>query len=425
MLPTIELKAPPLEDLHLEEPREPVERKLALHARSGEAEPITRWSERYTPALRDLVARPSEIAPMIGGKELAAWPERSMVLVVDDFEANRRSVSRNLRLQGYTAVVAENGRRALALLRERPFDLVLLDIMMPEMDGYQVLEQIRADPLLRYIPVVVLSGVEDMTSIVRCIELGAADYLIKPYDPILLGARVSACLESKRLRDQEQAYFRQLQAEQARSERLLLNILPQPIVERLKRSQKPIAEHFDDVSVLFADIVDFTSLAARVTPDELVSFLNEIFSLFDDLAECYGLEKIKTIGDAYMAVGGLPTARPHHAGAIAELAIAMRRAIADFGAGRGEAYSIRVGISIGPAIAGVIGTKKFSYDLWGDTVNTASRMESHGLPGQIQVCAATYERLRDRYLFEARGQVYVKGKGEMATYLLIGKRESD
>jgi class 3 adenylate cyclase len=411
MFSTIDRTSPALDELCLDEPRALAERETS-----------SRWTKGYTPSFRDLGARPGD-APATPAAGVEVWPERRAVLVIDDFEANRRNFSRLLKLQGHSATVAENGRQGLALLRERAFDMVLLDIMMPEMDGYQVLEQIRADPRLRQIPVVVISGVEDMASIVRCIELGAADYMLKPCDPLLLRARVSACLETKRLRDQEQAYLQQLQAEQARSERLLLNILPQPIAERLKHSHKPIAEHFDDVSVLFADIVDFTKLAARITPTELVGLLNEVFSLFDDLAERYGLEKIKTIGDSYMAAGGLPKPRPQHAAAVADMALAMQRAIARFGARRGEAISIRVGISSGPAIAGVIGTKKFIYDLWGDTVNTASRMESHGLPGQIQVCAATYERLRDRYLFEERGEVLVKGKGAMATYLLVGRRE--
>ena len=417
MFPTIDRTSPVLDELCLDEPRAAIERAM-----------IPRWTSSYTPSFRDLGARPLD-APVAPAAGVAVWPERCTVLVVDDFEANRRNFSRLLKLQGHSATVAENGRQGLALLRERPFDLVLLDIMMPEMDGYQVLEQIRADPSLRQIPVVVISGVEDMASIVRCIELGAADYMLKPCDPLLLRARVSACLETKRLRDKEQAYLQQLQAEQARSERLLLNILPQPIAERLKHSHKPIAEHFDDVSVLFADIVGFTKLAARITPTELVDLLNEVFSLFDDLAERYGLEKIKTIGDSYMAAGGLPKPRPHHAAAVADMALAMQRAIARFSARRnsggkaGDDINIRVGISSGPAVAGVIGTKKFIYDLWGDTVNTASRMESHGLPGQIQVCAATYARLRDRYLFEERGEVLVKDKGAMATYLLLEKRE--
>jgi class 3 adenylate cyclase len=239
---------------------------------------------------------------------------------------------------------------------------------------------------------------------------------------VLFKARVDACLEKKRMHDKEQAYIRQLKAEQEKSERLLLNILPAPIAARLKHDQGIIAEQFDDVTVLFADIVDFTTLAARITPTELVGVLNQIFSLFDQLAEQHGLEKIKTIGDAYMVVGGLPVARADHAEAIADMALDMRQGIDSFNAEHGELFTMRIGISSGPAVAGVIGTTKFAYDLWGDTVNTASRMESHGLPGRIQVSAETYKRLRETYRFTARGRIDVKGKGAMRAYLLERKK---
>jgi class 3 adenylate cyclase/CheY-like chemotaxis protein len=343
------------------------------------------------------------------------------VLVVDDHDFSRDAVARGLTLDGHTVFVAKNGHQALTLLRTLPFDLMLLDIMMPELNGFQELEQCCSDPQLRHIPIVVISGNDDLDSVVRCVEMGAADYLFKPFDHVLFKARVDACLEKKRLRDQEQAYIRQLKAEQEKSERLLLNVLPAPIAARLKQDQGVIAEQFDDVTVLFADIVDFTTLAARSTPTELVGMLNQIFSLFDQLAEQNGLEKIKTIGDAYMVVGGLPVARTDHAEAVADMALDMRRAMARFNAEQGELFTMRIGISSGPAVAGVIGTTKFAYDLWGDTVNTASRMESHGLPGQIQVSAATYKRLRKTHYFTARGLVDVKGKGAMRTYLLERK----
>src|SRR5262245_33689426 len=227
-------------------------------------------------------------------------PAHCTILVVDDFEPNRQTLVRYLKLEGHSAVVAENGVQALVRLREQPVDMILLDIVMPEMDGYAVLEQLRADPALRHIPVVVISGLDDLASIVRCIELGAEDYLFKPFDPILLRARVNVCIEKKWLHDQERAYLSQLRVEQEQSERLLLNILPGPIAARLKREHGVIAESFADVTVLFADIVDFTPLAARVAPTELVGILNAIFSRFDELAERHGLVKIKTIGDAYI-----------------------------------------------------------------------------------------------------------------------------
>lgn len=219
-------------------------------------------------------------------------------------------------------------------------------------------------------------------------------------------------------------YIKRKQAEEAlryqqqQTDRLLLNILPATIAERLKKDQRTIAEHFAEVSVLFADIVGFTELSARISPTELVHMLNAIFSQFDYLVERHGLEKIKTIGDAYMVVGGIPIPKPDHAEAIAEMAIDMQTTMVQFNAETGQNFRMRIGIHTGPVTAGVIGVKKFIYDLWGDTVNTASRMESHGIPGEIQVTEATYERLRDRYYFESRGAIAVKGKGEMQAYLL-------
>ncbi|HEY9711218.1 MAG TPA: adenylate/guanylate cyclase domain-containing protein, partial [Oculatellaceae cyanobacterium] len=213
-----------------------------------------------------------------------------------------------------------------------------------------------------------------------------------------------------------------LRAQQQQTEELLLNILPKPIAQQLKQNPSIIADSFDEVSVLFADLVGFTQFSAQRNAKELVELLNVIFSKFDQLAEQHGLEKIKTIGDAYMVVAGLPTARTDHAEAIAEMALNMQQAIVKVNAETGTAFSIRIGINSGPVVAGVIGLKKFSYDLWGDTVNTASRMESQGIPGAIQVTAQTYERLRDQYLFEERGVIRVKGKGDMITYLLRGRK---
>lgn len=219
--------------------------------------------------------------------------------------------------------------------------------------------------------------------------------------------------------------LKDLTAEQEKAERLLQNILPQAIAERLKKEQRTIADNFAEVTVLFADIVGFTQLAAQTSPVELVNLLNQIFSAFDQLAEQHGLEKIKTIGDAYMVVGGLPTPREDHAEAIAQMALDMQNEITRFNIANGLNFSIRIGINTGPVVAGVIGLKKFIYDLWGDTVNIASRMESHGKPGSIQLTAATKECLHDKYHLEERGSIQIKGKGEMTTYLLIGiKTES-
>ncbi|WP_017715622.1 adenylate/guanylate cyclase domain-containing protein [Kamptonema formosum] len=211
-----------------------------------------------------------------------------------------------------------------------------------------------------------------------------------------------------------------LRLEREKSEQLLLNILPEPIARQLKENQGSIAEHFNEVTILFADIVGFTPLSARLKPIDLVSLLNEIFSSFDDLAEQFRLEKIKTIGDAYMVAAGLPVPRADHAEAIAEMALAMQAKLHGFRSKLGENLQIRTGMNTGAVVAGVIGTKKFIYDLWGDAVNVASRMESSGEPGRIQVTAATCDRLKDKYRFEKRGAIQVKGKGEMETYWLLG-----
>jgi len=213
-----------------------------------------------------------------------------------------------------------------------------------------------------------------------------------------------------------------LAKERETSELLLRNVLPTAIAERLKRTEGVIAEDLDEVTVLFADIEGFTRLSAGLPPDQLVRLLDRIFSSFDALADLEGLEKIKTIGDAYMVVGGAPVPRVDHAEAIARLALAMRDALAPIAVGPFEGLRMRIGIDTGPVVAGVIGTRKFSYDLWGDTVNTASRMESHGVPGEIQLTQRAAEALHGAFELSPRGPIDVKGKGPMETLFLVGER---
>jgi adenylate cyclase len=222
--------------------------------------------------------------------------------------------------------------------------------------------------------------------------------------------------------DQE---HRLLQTERAKSERLLLNVLPEAIATRLKEREEIIADAFPEVSVLFADIVGFTPYAHRTDPDRTVKLLNDLFSDFDALAEAHGVEKIKTIGDAYMAAGGLPDPRPDHAEAAADLALAMIELTGSRSFVDGQPVQLRVGIDSGPVVAGVIGRRKFIYDLWGDTVNTASRMESQGVPGAIQVTKRVRDLLADRFEFKERGRIDVKGQGVMDTYFLVGRRERE
>jgi class 3 adenylate cyclase len=212
-----------------------------------------------------------------------------------------------------------------------------------------------------------------------------------------------------------------LAAERDKSERLLLNILPGPIAHRLKAGGSvTLADDFEQVGVLFADIVEFTPLAASLPAAEVVGLLNRIFTAFDELAEKHGMEKIKTIGDAYMAAAGLPEPRQDHAAALAWMALDMRAAVGEFRRASGEPLALRIGLNVGPVVAGVIGTKKFIYDLWGDTVNVASRMESHGQPGTIQVTEAAHALLRDRFAFGPPYTVDIKGRGAMTAYVLLG-----
>ena len=344
------------------------------------------------------------------------------LLVVDDDAANCEMLSRRLQRLGYHVMSAENGRVALDMLRQKPFDLVLLDILMPELNGFQTLEFIKTDVKLRNLPVIMLTALDEVDSTVRCIEAGAEDYVPKPFNPVILQARIAASLEKKRLRDQETAFLSELQAERGKTERLLLNTLPKAIADRLKAGEGTIVDSFREATVIFADIVGFTRISASMAPSRTVQLLNEIFSSFDRLAETHQIEKIKTIGDSYMAVGGVPTYFPQHAEACADLALEMLIAMKGLNRRHQLDWDIRIGLNSGPLVAGIIGTKKFSYDLWGDTVNVASRMESHGTPGRIQVSEPTYRLLVDRYVFEERGEVEMKNRGSMQVYHLMRRK---
>jgi len=333
------------------------------------------------------------------------------ILVVDDNAANRDLLSRRLQREGYRVTTAADGTAALARIAAESFDLVLLDLMMPGMSGFEVLCRLKADESTRHLPVIMISALDELDSTVRCIEAGAEDYLPKPFNPVLLRARIGACLEKKRLLDG-------LRAEKERSEALLLNILPRTIVERMRRGETVIADRVAEATVLFSDLVDFTALAARVSPEETVALLGDVFSRFDALAAQHGLEKIKTTGDGYMLAGGLPEKRTDHAAAVAEMALAMLEAVGTAGRAVGQPLQLRIGLNTGALIAGVLGTHKFVYDVWGDTVNTAKRMESYGLPGRVHVSATTRRALGEAFRFEPRGPLKVKGKGSMETYFL-------
>jgi class 3 adenylate cyclase len=344
--------------------------------------------------------------------------EIGRILVVDDNDSNRALLVRRLSRDGHEVAEADGGRKALEMLEQDTFDLVLLDLLMPDMNGFQVLQTLKNDPRLRDIRVIMVSGQQETDAVMRCIEAGAEDYLPKPFDPVLLDARINACLERKKGRDREREYLRQIQTEKEKSEALLLNILPAQIVARINSGEALIADRFDGVTVLFADFVGFTTISSRLQPARLVETLNNIFSEFDRLAQTLGVEKIKTIGDAYLAAAGLPEGRPDHTEVVADMALGMIDHLDRINATLDTPWQIRIGIHTGPVVAGVIGTHKFVYDVWGDTVNTASRIETSGEPGRIHVSEAVANVLKPRFNLERRGITMIRGKGAMKTYFL-------
>jgi class 3 adenylate cyclase len=360
----------------------------------------------------------------------AASLQEASVLVVDDSRMMRLALIRALNGLGFRNITeAANGRQALDLALAKTFDLMLLDMEMPEMTGMEVLNAMKDKPELSGLPVIVVSGAEQVENAVQCIELGAEDFLPKPFSPTLLRARVTSSIEKKRLRDLDRLRLQQLQTEKEllqiekdKSENLLLNILPKAVADRLKQGEQTIANGHATVTVLFADLVGFTELARRTSPADLVSLLNAIFTAFDLLVEKHQLEKIKTIGDSYMLAGGIPLHRADHAQAVADIALEMIQTLASLNAEKGTHLRVRIGINTGPIVAGVIGKRKFTYDLWGDTVNLASRMESSGVPGLVHVSESTFEALKTEFDLEERGITQVKGIGEVRTYFLKGRR---
>lgn len=340
------------------------------------------------------------------------------VLVVDDDAINRMLLVSNLEDGGYAVRTASDGEEALGMLQAGEIDLVLLDLVMQGMSGHEVLQRIQGDVRMRLTPIIVVSSQNDSESIARCLELGATDHIAKPFDSKVLNARVNASLAERRLRLRETAYMELLKGERKNAEKLILNILPKKIADRLKHGEAVIADGIEDTTVMFADIVSFTKLTKKLSPKELVTLLNRIFSAFDNISEKHGVEKIKTIGDCYMAVGGLPEYREDHAESVIRMAIDMLKEIKSINDALGMNVEIRIGIHSGPVMAGVIGARKFTYDLWGDTVNIAQRIESRGLPGRIHTSSAVYEKLKGKYSFTECGTVEFKGIGDMTTYLI-------
>lgn len=372
--------------------------------------------------------------------------ENLAIICVDDevvvLESLIEQLKRNLSsFDIFEIEAAESAEEALDVIEEFEEEnievaLVISDHIMPKMKGDELLISIHK----KYpnILTIMMTGQADVGAVGNAVnEANLYRYISKPWEETDLILTVKEALRSyvqdRRLEEQNQELralnesleqkvrerTAELRAAQEKSDQLLLNILPQKIAAQLKKGEDVIAEHFPSTTILFADIVNFTPLASELSPQELINLLNKIFSEFDALVDFYGLEKIKTIGDSYMVAGGVPIPMDNHVSQMADLALAFNDKIKHFSALQKRPFQMRIGINTGSVIAGVIGTKKFVYDLWGDAVNVASRMESLGEPGKIHVTEAVAKALEgDRHILTERGEIEVKGKGRMKTYWL-------
>lgn len=350
---------------------------------------------------------------------------KAKLLIVDDQAANVLLLEKLLESAGYSDITStQNPTEVTELHRNNKYDLILLDLNMPVMNGFQVMECLKRIEPDVIPPVLVITAQPNEK--LRALQAGAMDFVSKPFDIVEVLARVKNLLQVRLLHLETQKLYEQVLVEQELSEMLLNNVLPQAITKRLKGRSKLTVDHlqhaildsYENVTVLFADIVGFTSFSNGVSPEVLVAVLNDLFTRFDLIAEHRGLEKIKTIGDCYMAAAGLPAVVTDHADRAALMSLDMLDAVQDFNLASPQPLNIRIGISSGSVVAGVIGKSKFHYDLWGDVVNTASRMESLGHEGRIQISEAARLALTQSFTLEHRGFIQVKGKGEMNTWFL-------
>jgi adenylate cyclase len=360
-------------------------------------------------------AEPSSRAELATLGELVAPEARDLpplegrILVVDDDEANRDVLSRRVRSQGAEVAVAASGKEALETLRAGEFDAVLLDVMMPDMNGYEVLREMKADTSLRDVPVVMISALNEVESTVRCIQLGAEDYLTKPFDPTLLRARLGACIEKKRLRDREIVHLKTIDKERRRADELLRAIFPPEIARELKATQAVRPRRYEQVAVLFSDTVGFTRFSDTREPEEIIDLLQRLVERQEELAERHGLEKIKTIGDAFMAAAGLLRPMSDPVMACVRCGLEMIEAAQELD----PPWELRIGIHLGPLVGGVLGKRQYLFDLVGDTVNVASRVETGGVPGAVCLSGAAWQQIDHLAAGRSLGKVAAKGKGEI------------
>lgn len=377
-----------------------------------------------------ITASPQTMSPsdQSGIEPVDRVPPRGLLLVVDDDERNREILERRLKREGYATLSAESGRKALQMAAEHNIDLILLDIVMPEMDGLQVLETLKKNAHLQSIPVIMISALDEIQSVVRCIEMGAEDFLPKPFNAVLLRARIGAIFERKRLQGEElrkneelQTAMVEVERERRLAEELLCNILPGTIARELRVNGSVDPMYFEDVTIVFTDFVGFTLSTEKLPAEKLVQSLHKYFTEYDRIIARYNLEKLKTIGDSYMFAGGLPVRSSSHPVDAVLAAFELVEATERLGnLGSRTGWKVRIGVHTGPVIAGVVGIRKFAFDVWGDSVNFSSRMESSGAPNRINISPSTYSRIKDFFSCEPRGKVKIKDGRKVEMYFVNG-----
>jgi class 3 adenylate cyclase/CheY-like chemotaxis protein len=378
----------------------------SLRPELGLAEPIVKTFTRERSVWTPLTRLPT------------TSPEHASLLVVDDNEPNRDMLKRRLERLGYAVTCVENGAEALQKLEAESFALLLLDVFMPIMNGFEVLEHLKNQGRLRDLPVIVLSASDRLEHAVKCIQMGASDYVTKPFNPVLLQARIGSCLERKRLRDQETSYLRQIEQEKKRADELLHVILPHDVATELKNTRSVSPRRVEKIGILFCDVVGFTTYSEQHPPEKILPHLQTLVECFEELCVQHGLEKIKTIGDAFMAAAGLLQPVENPALNCVRCGLEMAAAAEKHPA----RWQVRVGVNVGPVIAGVVGHRKYQYDIWGDAVNTAARMQTAGRPGAVCVNRPTWEQIATYCLGHSLGSIKVKGKGEQELYIVNGLR---
>ncbi|MBN2655572.1 MAG: response regulator [Spirochaetales bacterium] len=337
--------------------------------------------------------------------------EKSRILIVDDIEENLRVLTETLTEEDFYPLQAKSGERAIAIAKKARPDLILLDIKMPGMDGYETIARLKSDPDTAPIPVIFISALNQIEDKVKGFTAGAVDYVSKPFQKEEVIARVGTHLSLRQA-------LRNVEIEREKSEKLLLNILPESVARELKDTGVSKPQRFDNVTFFFSDFVGFTGMSAEVEPEDLIEQLNELFTEFDTIMEKNNCERIKTIGDAYLAVCGIPEADANHGEKMIRAAMEILAYLDSYRKETGRQWQVRIGIHSGSAVGAIVGTKKYIYDVFGDSVNTASRMESNSEPGRINISETTYELVKNRFDFEEREPVMVKGKGQMSMFFL-------